>query len=108
MQTVPLHPHWCFQHAIPRGVGNATAVFTLEILVVCLILYQWDLLLHKIDCSVEQRHKYKGTLSHWRYLDVFSHTFVRKDVYLTGGRLILLCQSVEGRRFSEKRSDGLE
>lgn len=69
-------PYCCFQRVVPCHVGNATAVFTLEILVVCLILYQWDLLLHKIDCSVEQRRKYKGKLSHWLYLDVFSHTFV--------------------------------
>lgn len=75
---VPRHPYCCFQHVVSCWVGKATAGFPSEILVVCLILYQWDLLLHKIDCSVEQRHKYKGELSHWLCLDVVLHTFVRK------------------------------
>lgn len=92
---------------VPCHVGNGTAVFTLQILVICLILYQWDLLLHKIDCSVEQRHKYKGKLSHWLYLDVFSRTFVGKDIYLTGGRLILLCQSGKAEGLVRRDQMGL-
>jgi len=66
-------------------------------LVVCLILYQWDLLLHKIDCSVEHRHKYKGKLSHWLYLDVFSRTFVGKRCILDR-RKANSSMSVSGRQ----------
>lgn len=73
---VPLHPYCCFQCVVPHR--GATAVFTLEILVVHLILYQCDLLLHEIGCFVEQRHKYKGKLSHWLYLDVFTYFYGEK------------------------------
>lgn len=47
---------------------NATAAFTPEMLVVCLILYQRDLLLLQIDCSVEQTTQVQG---HTESLAVF-------------------------------------
>ena len=68
----PLHPYWCFQPAVYCGVENATAAFTPEMLVVCLILYQRDLLLLQIDCTIEQRTQVQG---HTESLAVFRCVF---------------------------------